>query len=101
MAASGARCIWERDRGLCGICGQPVVLGAMQLDHIIPRSLGGPTTPENLRTAHPTCNNRRRNKPDWTPEPGHSPPCLTCGTIQYGAAPGHAYCSNECAPGLP
>jgi hypothetical protein len=28
----------------------------MQLDHIQPRALGGPTLPENLRVAHKRCN---------------------------------------------
>lgn len=48
--------IYDRDGGLCGFCGQSVPWEVVQLDHIQPRGLGGPTTPENLRPAHRRCN---------------------------------------------
>jgi hypothetical protein len=48
--------IYERDGGLCGFCGQPVLWELLHLDHITPRSLDGPTVAENLRVAHRRCN---------------------------------------------
>lgn len=48
--------IYERDGGLCGFCGEHVPLELLNLDHIQPRGLGGPTTAENLRVAHQLCN---------------------------------------------
>ncbi len=53
IPASVKRAVWTRDRGCCqwpldsgGICGSTVRL---QLDHIVPRARGGPSTVENLR----------------------------------------------------
>jgi 5-methylcytosine-specific restriction endonuclease McrA len=47
--------IWERDEGICGICGLPALRDGWQLDHIIP--LGpGDDTPMNVRVTHPACN---------------------------------------------
>ena len=51
--------IYDRDKGLCGICGQPVERSKMTLDHIVPLVRGGPHTPENLQTAHRSCNCRK------------------------------------------
>jgi len=71
-------CIYERDGWACQICGDQTdpsdfeeVLGSdgrvtivvgytyPSLDHIVPKSLGGPDTVENLRTAHHGCNSDR------------------------------------------
>lgn len=57
-----------RDGLVCGLCSGAVSPEDVQLDHIIPRSKGGPTTLENLRVTHSLCNNRRGNREDWTPE---------------------------------
>jgi 5-methylcytosine-specific restriction endonuclease McrA len=46
----------ERDQWTCRYCGEPVTTGTATLDHIVPQSLGGPNTPENLTTACLTCN---------------------------------------------
>lgn len=54
--------IYERDGGICGICGKPVERSAMSLDHIIPVSLGGPHAPHNLRLTHVRCNKARGNR---------------------------------------
>ena len=43
---------------VCWLCGH---VGADQADHVLPRALGGPSTPANLRPAH------------------GSAPCSTCG----------------------
>jgi hypothetical protein len=51
--------IFERDHWLCGICGKRVTREDAALDHIIPVSLGGADTPDNVRLAHGSCNSRR------------------------------------------
>lgn len=48
--------VFERDDGICGICGKPVDPGAWHLDHVIPLAQGGPHTYANVQTAHPFCN---------------------------------------------
>lgn len=56
--------IYERDAWECGLCGDPVDEGLVgsrdpwrpSLDHIVPRSHGGPDSPDNLRLAHLWCN---------------------------------------------
>lgn len=51
------RTVWERDNGICGICGEPVAFGPkMHADHIIPRALGGTDDQSNLRATHAKCN---------------------------------------------
>ena len=57
----------------CGICGEPVDLEVKSgpsgdgrghsFDHVIPRSLGGPDTLDNLRLTHWECNHLRFAKP--------------------------------------
>lgn len=54
--------IFERDGGVCGICGKKVRWKDMSLDHIIPVSLGGPHIPQNVRLAHRRCNAARGNR---------------------------------------
>lgn len=53
----------QRDNGICGICGSRVEPGDESPDHIIPKSLGGQNTAENIRLSHRRCNNRRPRKP--------------------------------------
>jgi 5-methylcytosine-specific restriction endonuclease McrA len=55
--------ILRRDRKTCQYCGKAE--GRMTVDHVVPRSLGGRETWENLVCACPSCNNR---KGDNTPE---------------------------------
>lgn len=41
----------------CYLCGEPILPGQhYNLDHVIPRSKGGPTEPHNLRPTHCNCN---------------------------------------------
>ena len=48
--------IWKRDQGRCAQCkGQ----NALQIDHIQPYSLSGPSTLENLQLVCRSCNQRR------------------------------------------
>lgn len=51
--------IYERDNGLCGICGQAVEFEEMELDHVMPLSKGGTHEPGNVQCAHATCNRRK------------------------------------------
>jgi hypothetical protein len=51
--------IWERDRRRCGICGQPVDMADLEIDHVRPRMVGGVSAPANLRATHYLCNRRR------------------------------------------
>jgi hypothetical protein len=41
-----------------------------QYDHIIPYSKGGETTPDNLETTHPFCNNMREEIEAYRKDPG-------------------------------
>lgn len=52
--------IYQRDRGICQICGKPVRYKQACLDHIIPIRKGGDHTPENVQLAHRSCNIKRR-----------------------------------------
>jgi len=68
------RRIWERDRGLCRLCGQPVALSpAMHIDHVVPRALGGPDHWDNLRIVHAACNQARRRHTRAREEVRHRP----------------------------
>jgi 5-methylcytosine-specific restriction endonuclease McrA len=60
--------VYRRDGGCCVYCGIPVrhrargshrALDLATLDHRIPRSIGGPTVPDNLVLACHACNNAR------------------------------------------
>ncbi len=50
--------VWQRDHGRCVKCGSNVEL---QFDHIIPLSLGGASTPENLQILCGRCNRAKSN----------------------------------------
>ena len=45
--------VWDRDRGRCRKCGSNHEL---QFDHVIPISMGGASTPENLQVLCGRCN---------------------------------------------
>ena len=49
------RFVWQRDQGKCKNCGTQAYL---QLDHILPFSMGGPSSTENLRLLCRNCNQR-------------------------------------------
>ena len=50
--------VWQRDHGKCTKCGSNIEL---QFDHIIPFSLGGASTPENLQILCGRCNRAKSN----------------------------------------
>lgn len=45
--------------GKCALCGKPVPLTAMDLDHIVPRARGGSDEITNFQPAHYSCNRSR------------------------------------------
>jgi 5-methylcytosine-specific restriction endonuclease McrA len=51
--------VFKRDRHLCQYCGSR---NDLTIDHIQPRSRGGPDTWENLVTACQKCNNRKGDR---------------------------------------
>ena len=53
-----------RAKGRCAACGIGRSEAAFHVDHIIPRSLGGETTPENLQALCSRCNLEKRNRDD-------------------------------------
>ncbi|MGB3604228.1 MAG: HNH endonuclease [Gordonia sp. (in: high G+C Gram-positive bacteria)] len=73
---------------VCHICGLP---GADSADHVIPRSLGGPDTLDNLRPAHLACNQRRGNSPLKGP-----PVTVVCGPPAAGKT---TYVREHARPG--
>lgn len=67
MATIDRVAIYNRDGGMCGICGEAVAFADLDVDHVIHRWRGGPSTPDNMRTTHRWCNRRRgprENPPD-------------------------------------
>lgn len=55
--------LWERDKGICGICREKIEsLKEGSIDHIIPISLGGKHTWNNIQLAHLDCNRRKNNR---------------------------------------
>lgn len=64
------RRLYWRDNGKCGICGLHIDTDlaypdpmSFSIDHIIPRSMQGSHSFDNLRPAHLVCNTLRSNKP--------------------------------------
>lgn len=55
----------ERDKGVCGLCHEPVEPHDIHLDHIHPWSRGGRDTADNLRVTHSLCNIRRGAPAEW------------------------------------
>ena len=53
------RGVYERDGGQCAYCGKPIPFAAATLDHVVPQSLGGPSTWENLVNCCARCNQRK------------------------------------------
>ena len=53
------RNIYARDQSRCQYCGRKFSSSELSLDHVIPRSNGGPTTWENIVCSCLTCNVRK------------------------------------------
>lgn len=56
-----ARAAYERQHGICAVCGQHYDIEDMQADHIKPWSKGGTTTPDNCQMLCRDCNLRKSN----------------------------------------
>lgn len=68
-----ARTLYERDGGVCWICGGMCDINAdpnsnlyPSVDHMIPQSMGGMDTLDNVRLAHRICNSLRSNNVNIT-----------------------------------
>lgn len=48
--------VWERDKGICCLCGEPADLDDWWLEHKTPLSRGGPHSYDNVGVSHPNCN---------------------------------------------
>lgn len=48
--------VYDRDGGLCHICGKPVDRKRMSLDHVVPIARGGQHVFTNVRASHRSCN---------------------------------------------
>src|SRR3984957_2222645 len=54
--------IFERDRNTCQYCGQVFERKDLNLDHVIPRDRGGPTTWENIVCSCIACKTHKSNR---------------------------------------
>jgi 5-methylcytosine-specific restriction endonuclease McrA len=54
--------IFERDQNTCQYCGKTHDRKDLNLDHVIPRDRGGPTTWENIVCSCVACNTRKANR---------------------------------------
>lgn len=55
----GLRGLWLRDRGLCQYTGRRLAPGEGDIDHVVPRSRGGPTSWENCVLSDRRVNRRK------------------------------------------
>jgi 5-methylcytosine-specific restriction endonuclease McrA len=51
--------VFDRDKGVCGICHTPVDPTRYEVDHVVPLAAGGEHSYANAQLAHPTCNRRK------------------------------------------
>jgi len=61
--------VYERDRGVCGICSLQITAGQKwHVDHIVPLSKGGVHSYHNVQLAHAHCNMAKATKmpKTWT-----------------------------------
>jgi 5-methylcytosine-specific restriction endonuclease McrA len=54
--------IFERDKNTCQYCGRTFERRDLNLDHVIPRDRGGPTSWENIVCSCIPCNTRKANR---------------------------------------
>lgn len=59
--------VWTACGGRCHLCGRQVHPEDATRDHVIPRSLDGPDSGENIKLAHGACNGARGDLPleEW------------------------------------
>lgn len=56
--------LYERDEGVCGVCGKPVDRDEFDVDHVVQVAHGGEHSYANTRIAHVSCNRRRNRRRD-------------------------------------
>ena|SRR6185369_14798444 len=67
------------DNPVCGICLEPILhIETATVDHIIPLAVGGSNYRSNVQLAHPKCNRKKGNDPNWLP-PQLREKCPHCG----------------------
>jgi 5-methylcytosine-specific restriction endonuclease McrA len=54
--------IFERDKNTCQYCGKVFDRSELNLDHVVPRDRGGPTSWENIVCSCIACNTRKSNR---------------------------------------
>jgi 5-methylcytosine-specific restriction endonuclease McrA len=54
--------IFERDRNTCQYCGKTCDRQSLNLDHVVPRDRGGPTSWENIVCSCVPCNTQKANR---------------------------------------
>jgi 5-methylcytosine-specific restriction endonuclease McrA len=54
--------IFERDQNTCQYCGKKFDRSELNLDHVIPKDRGGPTTWENIVCSCIACNTKKGNR---------------------------------------
>ncbi len=54
--------VFERDRNTCQYCGRHFERKDLNLDHVVPRDRGGPTSWENIVCSCIPCNTRKSNR---------------------------------------
>lgn len=54
--------LFSRDRHMCAYCGVRFVQADLEMEHVVPRALGGRTVWENLVAACRPCNQRKGNR---------------------------------------
>ena len=66
--AKKLRRLHAKQGAICPLCRKPLRLKEANLDHIVPRSIGGCGEEWNLRATHIECNSKRGSQPDNSPE---------------------------------
>lgn len=52
--------VYERDEGICHVCGETITWDDYDMDHVVPLTAGGAHTYENVKASHSACNRARR-----------------------------------------
>lgn len=55
--------VWNRDGGICGICGKPADPEDWHLDHVVAIAVGGEHSYANVQVTHPRCNIAKGARP--------------------------------------
>lgn len=51
--------LYDEQKGICPLCGNPLTFGRHHVDHKIPFRYGGGNERGNIQLVHPECNNRK------------------------------------------